>query len=227
MRYLLLETDWAMIRLAHDLAATGLRVTTVDQFSDVDLFADAVAPNLIILPAPTAQSVSAIAPMRQFAPVACLTPSPSLEDRVHWLHGGYDAVLDARQDFAVIHSGLMAVARRGHGFAGPVLDFGPLQLELENRRILLNGKSLRLPPKIFDIFEYLALHLGQIVTREALMGHIYGLENEPNGRVFDVYIKSLRGALEPVKGHLKVRTLRGQGYRLEGELVQSELGSAA
>ena len=47
------------------------------------------------------------------------------------------------------------------------------------------------------------------------MSHVYGFEDEPAPRVFDVYMCNLRSHLQSVGPALKIETVRGSGYRLE------------
>ncbi len=108
----------------------------------------------------------------------------------------------------------MAIARRGLGYPRPVLDFGPLRLSLDKRTAHISDCPVKLSPKIYEMLEYIALRPGQLIARDALMTHLYGLGDEPEGRVFDVYACNIRACLKATQGAVELETVRGIGFRL-------------
>ena len=108
---------------------------------------------------------------------------------------------------------LSALARRTHGLSQPFLHNGPLRIDPERHKAYLQDCPLKLSPKVYELLEYMALRPRRLVSRAALLGHIYGLEDEPDPRVFDVYVCNLRACLAASDGAVDIETARGVGYR--------------
>lgn len=53
-------------------------------------------------------------------------------------------------------------------------------------------------------------NLGQVLSREQLLSHVWGYDFDPDSNVVEVYIRYLRRKL----GHDTIETVRGMGYRL-------------
>ena len=59
---------------------------------------------------------------------------------------------------------------------------GDLIVDLERRIVTADGKPIRLTGKEYSILEALSLRLGVTVTKEMLLGHLYGGKDEPVSR---------------------------------------------
>ena len=71
-----------------------------------------------------------------------------------------------------------------------------------------------LPRKEFELARMLVEGQGRIVTREALLEEIWGI-NWGDSKSLDQHIRRLRRRFEKVDGAPTITTLRGVGYRLE------------
>ncbi len=93
---------------------------------------------------------------------------------------------------------------------------GGLILDLERRRVLRGGKAQQLTPKEFELLKLLMNHADEIVSREAIMREIWDTDYLGDTRTLDVHIRWLREKIEDnASKPSRLRTLRGQGYRLE------------
>jgi two-component system cell cycle response regulator CtrA len=69
--------------------------------------------------------------------------------------------------------------------------------------------------KEYSILEVLSLQQGATVTKEMLLGHLYGGKAEPRRRIIDVFVCHLRKKLaQATGGKHYIETIRGRGYRL-------------
>ena len=86
----------------------------------------------------------------------------------------------------------------------------------ERRRIVTaDGKLIRLSDKEYSILELLSLRPGVTVTKEILLGHLYGGKDEPGFRIIDVFVCHLRKKLaQATDGKHYIETVWGRGYRL-------------
>lgn len=217
MRYLIAETNWTMMTLAAELAANGTLMTRTDRPEDIEHFMRHGEADLLVLAADqVATRGLSLASLRRIAPnlpIALVAEKPKSEQIAAWLDAGADCVLDASRPPEEAVVTLQAVARRALGLARPQIVHGPLHIDLLTRKAHLMSCPLKLSPKLYELLEYLALRPGQLVTRAELLSHIYGLENEPDARVFDVYICNLRSCLQASSGAVDIETVRGTGFR--------------
>ncbi|MCD1617784.1 response regulator transcription factor [Salipiger marinus] len=218
MRYLIAETTWKMMSLSHVLAGNGTLLTRCDQAEEIEEFHRAGAHDLLVCDASLLVQHSSLARLRDIkpdVPICLLARNAASDQTAAWLMAGADAVLPDSAALTEMAARLNAVARRALGVARPVLECGPLLLDLELRRARVGEVTLSLSPKLYELLEFLALRPGRLASREELMSHVYGFENEPAPRVFDVYMCNLRSHLSSLKGALAIETVRGEGYRLQ------------
>jgi two-component system cell cycle response regulator CtrA len=92
---------------------------------------------------------------------------------------------------------------------------GDLIVDLERRIVTADGKPIRLSGKEYSILELLSLRLGVTVTKEMLLGHLYGGKDEPELKIIDVFVCHLRKKLaQATDGKHYIETVWGRGYRL-------------
>ncbi|AQW21838.1 DNA-binding response regulator [Lentilactobacillus curieae] len=90
---------------------------------------------------------------------------------------------------------------------------GPFTIDTKQYRVLLNGKNLRLTPKEFELFEYLANHERQVFSREQLLSGVWGFDYSGQSRMVDIQIAHLREKIETDPKHpVYLKTVRGFGY---------------
>ena len=85
-----------------------------------------------------------------------------------------------------------------------------------------SGAVVALKPKEFDLLLYLAKHPNIVLSREALLREVWGYDFPVDTRTVDVHIRGLRKKLERDPSQpLLIETVRGYGYRLVGDGVNS------
>lgn len=85
-------------------------------------------------------------------------------------------------------------------------------LDVGERQLRVNGERIDLTPKEFEVMAYLNEHPGDTVTRDELLGAIWGYEEIVGSNVVDAVIHTLRKKLGNQADLLQ--TVRGVGYRL-------------
>lgn len=94
------------------------------------------------------------------------------------------------------------------------LERGALSLDLERHQAFLDGHSLELTRREFELLAFLARHPGRVYTREELLERVWGQEFLGTARTVDQHIAQLRDKLsEDPKAPRFLETLRGVGYR--------------
>ncbi|HEY6032388.1 MAG TPA: response regulator transcription factor [Gaiellaceae bacterium] len=99
----------------------------------------------------------------------------------------------------------------GDGAAG-TLRAGRAELDLDGRRLLVDGTEVELTRREFDLLAELMQHAGRALTREQLLERAWG-SSYHSAKTVDVHVAGLRRKLGDA---VAITALRGVGYRLEG-----------
>jgi two-component system cell cycle response regulator CtrA len=83
------------------------------------------------------------------------------------------------------------------------------------RTVSVEGQTIRLTPKEYEILELLSVRKGTALTKEMLLNHLYGGREEPDLKIIDVFVCKLRKKLaQATDGEHYIETLWGRGYML-------------
>ncbi len=94
------------------------------------------------------------------------------------------------------------------------LRFEGLYINVPARRVEVEGQSIALTAKEFDLLMTLASSPDRVFTREALLNQIWGYSYLGDGRTVDVHVGTLRKKLEaPTSGPHYIQTVWGVGYK--------------
>lgn len=96
-----------------------------------------------------------------------------------------------------------------------VLQVGPLSIDRRARTVRVEGESLQLTERPFDLLRYLAEHRGACCTRDQILEAVWDLDFDPHTNVIDVQIYTLRRVLRAFELDDMIQTVRGHGYRLQ------------
>jgi DNA-binding response OmpR family regulator len=97
------------------------------------------------------------------------------------------------------------------------LTFGALQINQTRREVTLNGETLPLKPKEYELLVFFASHRGQMLSREFILERVWGWDFIGDSRTVDVHVRWLRQKIETEPSHpQRIVTVRGGGYRFEG-----------
>jgi len=97
-----------------------------------------------------------------------------------------------------------------------VVTTGPIQLDLEHKRVRCLSKSTKLTPRLITLLQILMEKHGEVVEREALFKKAWETNYTGDTRTLDVHISWLRRAIELDPNNPKfLKTIRGVGYRLD------------
>jgi two-component system OmpR family response regulator len=218
MRLLLVEDDAKLsATLARGLRAEGYAVD-VAATGDVALLQarvhdyDALVLD-VMLPGPDGLAVCrTLREEGRWSPVLMLTARDGVADRIRGLDVGADDYLVKPFDFGELVARLRALLRRGAPERPPVLVVGDLEVDPAARTVLRAGRLVRLTAREFAVLELLVRRAGEVVTRTALLDHVWDEQYEGSGNVVDVYVGYLRRKLEVPFGRPLIRTVRGAGY---------------
>jgi DNA-binding response OmpR family regulator len=206
-----LEAEGHVVRQAND-GPTALQLVKED------------APQLVILDwmLPGLDGLSVCRQLRQehLMPIIMLTARSDEVDRVLGLEVGADDYivkpfgmreLLARSRAALRRVELDSKRTQSSESVDNVIVLGPLRIEPESHSVTLDGASIGLTPKEFDLLYLFAAHPGRAFHREFLIERVWGGEFEGFDRAVDNHIRRLRQKLGEFGE--KITTVWGVGYR--------------
>lgn len=105
--------------------------------------------------------------------------------------------------------------------ASKIIEIGDLVLDLDKIEAKVEGKTIDLTLREFEVLKYLAMQNGQVVTREKLLETVWGYEYYGDIRTVDVTVRRIRGKIEKDTSAPKIlATKRGIGYYIRTDKSQ-------
>jgi two-component system, OmpR family, response regulator len=151
----------------------------------------------------------------RWAPVLMLTARDAVPDRIDGLDAGADDYLVKPFAFGELLARLRALLRRGAGERPVVLSCGDVVLDPARHTVTRAGQPVELSAREFALLEFLMRHPGEVVSRTAILEHVWDYDYDGMSNVIDVYVGYLRRKLEQPFGRPLIRTVRGVGYALD------------
>ena len=171
---------------------------------------------VIDLGLPKMNGIDLIAALRQqnrAFPILILTARRDWQDKVAGLEAGADDYLTKPFHLEELKARLNALIRRAAGYASPVVEKGPLSLDLGAKEARLHGEALELTAFEYRVLEYLVMNPARVVSKGELTEHLYEQDFDRDSNVIEVFIGRLRRKLDPDGTLNPIRTIRGAGYR--------------
>ncbi|MEW6307608.1 MAG: response regulator transcription factor [Bacillota bacterium] len=159
---------------------------------------------------------------RPEVPVVFLTARDAEVDRIVGLELGADDYItkpfSPRELVARVKAVLRRAGRGAPAEGGGAMVRGDLRIDLNRHEVTRAGEGIALTPTEFSLLTHLARHPGRVYTRATLLDAIWGIDFAGDTRTVDMHISNLRDKLEPDPARPRyIVTVRGVGYRLEGE----------
>jgi DNA-binding response OmpR family regulator len=147
-------------------------------------------------------------------PVCILSARDDVTDRVAGLQAGADDYLVKPFAIAELTARLHALLRRrGNGATGPLV-VGEVVVDARRHVATRAGRDLELTRREFELLETFSRHAGQVLSREQLLGQVWGYNFEVDTNVADVFVGYLRRKLEAEGEGRVLHTVRGVGWAL-------------
>ncbi|CEP81351.1 response regulator transcription factor [Paraclostridium sordellii] len=95
------------------------------------------------------------------------------------------------------------------------LEFKDLKLDLNKKKVTIEGNEIELANKQFNLLEYLLLNKGTILLKEQIFDRIWGLDSDSTIDIVEVYISNIRKKLSTYGYHKYIVTKRRVGYMFD------------
>ena len=162
-------------------------------------------PDLVILDLamPEMSGLEVCRRVREFSsvPIIVLSAKGSESDKVAALDLGADDYVTKPFGMDELLARVRAVLRRLSATNDRVLVVGDVTIDIDERRVVVGDKEIRLTPKEFDVFKYLVNNAGKVVTHRALLQTVWGWESTDQTEYLRVFINQLRRKIEVDASH--------------------------
>jgi len=189
----------------------------VDGEAALDLWAEK-KPDLIVLDVmmPKMDGFAVLKEIRQTdnVPVIMLTARREEDDKIQGFESGTDDYVTKPFSPRELMVRIKALLKRsGVATAENRLDICGMQFTPEERQMTIDGETIQLTQKEYEILAYFINHQKLVLSREQILDRIWGFDYEGDIRVVDTTIKRLRKKLGE-KGEC-IQTVRGIGYKFQ------------
>ena len=156
---------------------------------------------------------------RSNVPVIMLTAKDSEIDKVVGLELGADDYVTKPYSSRELVARVRAVLRRGNEpevLLSSAVEAGPVRMDVERHVVTVEGRSVAMPLKEFELLEILLRNAGRVLTRMQLIDRVWGADYVGDTKTLDVHVKRLRSKIEPDPANPRyLVTVRGLGYKFE------------
>jgi len=213
--------------LRYNLVAAGYEVVVASDGGEGLLNARQSSPDVVVLDLmlPSLSGTEVCKALRRdgsILPIIMLTARDAEIDRIGGLESGADDYVTKPFSMRELIARVTAQIRRmqmiksiSQNATDEILDLGELVINRASRNVTLNGKSVDLRPREFDLLTHMAANPGRVYTRDQLLHDVWGFEYIGDTRTVDVHVRWLRLKIEEDPARPKILgTVRGVGYRI-------------
>ncbi len=201
-----LEAEGYSVDVAHD-GVDGL-------WKAMELGFDAVVLDLMIPGMNGFVVTSRLRDAGNEVPILMLTAKDGEWDQAEALDCGADDYLTKPFSYPVLLARLRALLRRSGGSGAPLAAAGDLRLDPAGHRCWRGDVEISLTPREFALLRYLMHRVGEVVSRNELVDHVWGDAPDVSYNAVEVCVGALRRKTDQPFGRAAVETVRGVGYRL-------------
>ena len=152
-------------------------------------------------------------------PIIMLTAKSGVNDKVEGLDAGADDYLAKPFSLDELLARIRALLRRPNNIVSDELKVGDLILNTTTFEARRDDKLINLSKKEYDLLEYLMRNANRIISKEKIINHVWDFDSDILPNTVEVYMGYLRNKIDkPFKDKKMLQTVRGFGYKLEGEV---------
>jgi two-component system KDP operon response regulator KdpE len=149
------------------------------------------------------------------APIVLVSAVGDEAEKIAALDAGADDYVTKPFAMGELLARLRAALRRAGPPGDPVLEVGPIRVDLDKQSVTVDGRAVHLTPHEYRILRLLALNPGKLLTHRAILQEVWGPAYGAESNYLHVYVSQLRRKLEPDPSRPQyIVTEPGAGYRL-------------
>ena len=207
-KILLIEDEpHIVLGLTDALEFEGFGVVSASKWKDGVVMARQERPDAILLDLmlPDTNGFRVCEELRRldpFVPIIMLTARGQEVDKIRGLDSGADDYVTKPFGMDELMARVRAALRRSGSAAGTEeemrsFDAGDFRVDMDARRVHTRGREVRLTPKEFELFVYMARHPSRVITHRTLLEAVWGEASQEQPEYLRVFMGQLRKKLEP------------------------------
>ena len=149
------------------------------------------------------------------APIIMLTVCNEQKHKISMLNLGVDDYLLKPCDFDELLARMRAVMRRQSFIQDSVLTVDNLVLDSYRQRVTRAGRGIYLTRKEFSLLEFLMMQRGTIVSRGAILEHVWSSDSNPFSNTIEAHILHLRKKIDTGNFIKLIHSFPGRGYKID------------
>ena len=220
LKILVVDDESRMRKLVKDfLTKKGFTVIEAgDGEEAVDKFIEVKDIALIILDVmmPKMDGWQVCREIRQYSkvPIIMLTAKSDEKDELQGFDLGVDEYITKPFSPKILVARVEAILRRSNVLAADdTMEAGGIELNKAAHEVLIDGKSVELSYKEFELLAYFMSNQGVALSRERILNNVWNYDYFGDARTIDTHVKKLRSKLG-AKGEY-IKTIWGMGYKFE------------
>ena len=149
-------------------------------------------------------------------PIIMLTARSDERDELQGFQLGVDEYISKPFSPKILVARIEAILRRTNQLgADETLSCGGIQIDKAAHQVIIDGKTIDLSFKEFELLAYFVENRGIALSREKILNSVWNYDYFGDARTIDTHVKKLRSKMGD-KGDL-IKTIWGMGYKLEAE----------
>ncbi|WP_121967074.1 response regulator transcription factor [Myroides sp. N17-2] len=151
--------------------------------------------------------------------VIIISAKDSIDDKVLGLELGADDYLTKPFHLSELLARIKSVLRRKNQQGFQSLKWNNMEIVVEDRTVLVEGKSMVLNNKEFELLYYFVVNANRLVTKSSIAEHIWG-DNMDEADSYDFVYSQVKNLRKKLKSHLadvNIQSVYGMGYKLTNE----------
>jgi DNA-binding response OmpR family regulator len=147
--------------------------------------------------------------------IIVISAKNSLDDKVTGLEIGADDYLTKPFHLTELNARVKSIIRRRHFKGSNEISFNEISILPGSMEVLVNGQSLNLTKKEYDLVIFFISNKERVLSREAIAEHLWGDQMDMADSFDFIYthIKNLRRKMLEKGGRDYIRTIYGMGYK--------------
>jgi DNA-binding response OmpR family regulator len=147
--------------------------------------------------------------------VLIVSAKNSIDDKVHGLKAGADDYLTKPFHLSELSARVAAIIRRKNFEGRPIVEFGALEVSLNQKEVKVLGKKIDLTRKEYELLLYFLANREKVINKNAIAIHLWGDDMDVSGNYDFIYthIKNLRKKLLHAGAEDYIKSIYGTGYK--------------
>lgn len=219
LKILVVDDEARMRKLVNDfLAIKGFSVLeAADGEEAIDIFFNQKDIALILLDVmmPKMDGWEVCKTIRKFSqvPIIMLTARGEERDELQGFNLGVDEYISKPFSPKILVARVEAILRRTNIVSTETLEVGGISINKAARLVTIDGKTIDLSYKEFELLNYFVENQGIALSREKILNNVWNYDYFGDARTIDTHVKKLRSKMGE-KGEY-IRTIWGMGYKFE------------